>query len=66
MTIGRSRRGHVAQLVLQIARDEVQQVHLRLLVMAADANLAGHRLELRMAKAQLSARATARRSVRAR
>jgi hypothetical protein len=48
------RRRRVIRLVLQVARDGVAQTHLETLLSAAEAALAGHRQELRMAKALLA------------
>ena len=43
------------RLVLQIARDAVAQTHLKTLLASANATIASHRQELRMAKAELAA-----------
>jgi outer membrane protein TolC len=48
------RHGRVTRLVLQIARDAVNQSHLKTLLTAANATIAGHRQELQMAKARLA------------
>jgi hypothetical protein len=62
MVLTDSRRGRVIQLVLQIARDTVAQTHLKTLLTVANATIAGHRQEPRMAKARIRSADTSSKS----
>jgi hypothetical protein len=56
------RRREIMRLFLQIERDAVAQTHLKTLLTVANATIADHRQELRMARAQLTPRSAARRA----